>query len=69
MIGQPVITDLDVWRAANLMIKEHGVEAEIEACRMADRLMSWGDNEGQRTWLRIKRAIVELQAGPDGKLH
>jgi hypothetical protein len=69
MIGRAVITDLDVWRAANLMIKEHGVAAEIEACRMADRLMSWGDLEEQRTWPRIRRAIVQLQAGPDGKPH
>jgi hypothetical protein len=64
-----MIPDLDVWRAANMMIKEHGVEAELEACRMADRLLGWGDRDGQLVWLRIKRAIAELQAGPNGAPH
>ena len=69
MISKPVVSDLDVWRAANMMVKEHGIEAELEACRMADRLLGWGDIEGQRTWLRIRRALVELQIDPSGKPH
>jgi hypothetical protein len=28
-----MIVDTDIWRAANLLIRQHGQEAEIEAAR------------------------------------
>jgi hypothetical protein len=48
-----VISDLDIWRAANLMIGRHGADAELEAARMADAMLDHGDIDGQRVWLRI----------------
>jgi hypothetical protein len=27
----PMISDLDIWRAANLLIRKHGADAELEA--------------------------------------
>jgi hypothetical protein len=62
-----MIPDRDVWRAANLLIREHRVEAEIKAARRADEMLERGDHEGQLVWLRIRRAIIELQAAPIGK--
>jgi hypothetical protein len=62
-----VISDLDIWRAANLMIGRLGVDAELEADRMADVMRDRSDMEGQRVWRRIRRAIVELPAQPKGK--
>jgi hypothetical protein len=62
-----MIPNRDIWRAANLLIREHKTEAELVAARRADEMLERGDREGQLVWLRIKRAIVELQAMPTGK--
>jgi hypothetical protein len=50
-----------------LLIGRHGVDAELEAARMADAMLDRGDIDGQRVWRRIRLAIVELQARPQGK--
>jgi hypothetical protein len=31
-----MISDLDIWRAAQLLIRKHGAEAELEAARLQD---------------------------------
>ena len=59
-----MIPDRDIWRAANLLIREHKADAEIVAARRADEMLERGDRDEQRVWLRIRRAIVELQAVP-----
>ena len=64
-----MISDLDIWRAANLLIRQHGLDAELEAAKRADLLLERGDLDGQFLWRRIRRAIVELQAPPVGPLH
>ncbi len=64
-----MISDLDIWRAANLLIGQHGDEAELAAARRADLMLDRGDLEGQTVWKRIRRAIVELQAPPTGPAH
>jgi hypothetical protein len=56
-----MITDLDIWRAANLLIRQHGPDAEIEAARKADLMLDRGDGDGEVLWLLIMRAIVTLQ--------
>jgi hypothetical protein len=55
------------WRAANLLIREHAADAEIVSARRADEMLERGDHEGQLVWLRIRRAIAQLQAVPMGK--
>jgi hypothetical protein len=62
------ISDLDVWRAANLLIKQYGDDAEIEAARKADLMLDRGDRDGQLVWLRIKRAVA-LTTPPTGPTH
>ena len=64
-----MISDLDIYRAANLVIKRHGVDAVIEAARMVDRMLELGDVEGRDLWRRIRRAIKPLQAPADGVRH
>ena len=59
-----MIPDHDIWRAANLLIREHGADAEIVAARRAGER---GDHDGKSVWLRIRRAVVEMQAAPVGK--
>ena len=61
-----MISDLDIYRAANLLIDRHGAAAPIEAGKMIDRMLDIGDTEGRLVWWRIKRAIEALQAPPGG---
>jgi hypothetical protein len=62
-----MIPESDIWRAANLLIREHRGDAEIVAAKRADEMMDRCDHDGQQVWLRIRRAIVELRAAPVGK--
>jgi hypothetical protein len=61
-----MISDLDIYRAANLLIERHGPDALIEAARRIDTMLDRGDVDGRLVWLRIKRAIVALQTLPMG---
>ena len=63
------IPDLDLWRAANLVIRQHGPDAELEAAKRADLMLERSDFDGQAVWKRIRRAVVELQAPAKGPLH
>ncbi len=61
-------SDLDIYRSANELIKQHGEDAPILAAMRADELMETGDIEGQTVWLRIVKAIEELlsEERPEG---
>jgi hypothetical protein len=51
------------------LIREHGDDAELTAARRADEMLDRGEPDGQLVWLRIRRAVVELQARPTGPGH
>ncbi len=55
-------SDLDIYRSANELIKQHGEDAPILAAMRADELMDTGDMEGRAVWLRIVKAIEELMS-------
>jgi len=54
--------DAAICRAANLLIQQHGANAEWEASRRAEAMRSRGDCYGQLVWSDIRRAILGLQA-------
>ncbi len=56
-----MISDLDLWRAANVMVKRYGDGAATEAAMRADEFLDQGNIDGQRVWMRIMQAIEELQ--------
>jgi hypothetical protein len=64
-----VISEIDIYRAANLVIERHGADTVIEAARLIDRMLDLGDREGQLVWRRIMRAIEALQAPASGVKH
>jgi hypothetical protein len=64
-----LISDLDIYRAASLLILQHDEDAEIFAAQRADEMLDRGEHDGQLVWLRIKRAVAELQAAPSGLLN
>ena len=55
-------SDLDIYRSANVLIQKHGEDASIEAALRADELAADGDMEGRAVWIRIVKAIEELQS-------
>jgi hypothetical protein len=62
-----MIPDRDIWRAADLLIRERRADAEVVAARRVDEMLERGDRDAQLVWIRISRAIVEFQAAPVGK--
>ena len=56
-----MLPDLDIYRSANLLVKQHGDDAPIHAAMRADAMMEGGDLDGLATWKRIFKAIEELQ--------
>ncbi len=39
--------DLDIYRTASVLIREHGEEAALEAAQRADAMLERGDMEGR----------------------
>ena len=64
-----MIADIDTFRAANLLIKQHGDDAETVAAQRANELLARADRDGQIVWLRIRRAVAALQTAPTGPAH
>ncbi len=55
-----MIPDLDIYRSANLLIKQHGQDAPIHAAMNADAMLDKGDLDGYAAWRRIVKAVEEL---------
>ena len=55
-----MISDLEIWRAAQATIEQYGDGAALHAAQRADELLAAGDMEGRAVWHRIERAIDEL---------
>jgi hypothetical protein len=62
-----MIPDIDIWRCAQLMINNHGDEAAMEAATTADEWLAKGNIEAQRVWMRIAKAVDELQGVQSGE--
>ena len=60
-VDMSVFPNLDIYRSANVLIREHGQGATIEAAKHADAMLAKGDLEGQAVWKRIVKAVGELQ--------
>jgi hypothetical protein len=56
-----MISDLDIYHAAKLLIDEHGKDAALNAAERADPLHEEGDMEGAAVWRAIVKAIEGLQ--------
>ena len=54
-------SDLDIFRTANVLIREHGAGAALEAAQRADAMLERGDMDGCALWKRIVVAIEEIE--------
>jgi hypothetical protein len=67
---RPVIPDLDIWRAATLMLKRYGEKAQSESAKRADELAADGDHDGAAIWRLITDAVAQLaNTIPSGPVH
>ncbi len=53
-------SNLDIYRSANLLVKQHGEDAPIHAAMRADAMLEKGDPDGYAVWKRIVKAVEEL---------
>jgi hypothetical protein len=61
-----VIPEIDIWRAATLMLKRYGDKALEESRTRVDQLA----DDGADTWRRITAAVVQLaNTMPSGPVH
>ncbi len=54
-------SDLDIYRTASVLIREHADEADLEAAQRADAMLEKGSLDGQRVWKRVLAAVREIQ--------
>jgi hypothetical protein len=55
-----VIPEVDIWRAAQLMLKRHGDKALEDSAARADELVAAGDDNGAALWRRITTTFAEF---------
>ena len=65
-----MITEIDIWRAAQLMLRWYGDMAQEESIRRVEELSAADDLAGVAIWLRIIEAIDQLaNITPPGPVH
>jgi hypothetical protein len=52
--------EIDIWRAATLMLKRYGDKALEQSRTRIDELAADGDHDGADTWRRITTAVEQL---------
>ena len=53
--------EIDLWRAADQMIRLYGPDAALQAGLRADKMLDQGDVDGFHVWKRIAGAIEDLE--------
>jgi len=61
VVGQATTTEIDIYRSAHILIKQHGEGAAIQAAMEADAMLDKGGLDGAAVWRQIVAAVNELQ--------
>ena len=65
-----MIPEIDIWRAAQLMLNRYGDKALEENAARTDELVAAGDDNGAPVWRRITAAVAQLATTtPPGRVH
>ena len=54
-------SEIDIFRSANVLIREHGAGAAPGAAQRADAMLERGDVDGCAVWKRIVAAIEDIE--------
>jgi hypothetical protein len=63
------MSDLDIWRSANILLKRYGGAAVFIARKRADAQLEQGDVKGASAWVRILKAITDLERKESGRCN
>jgi hypothetical protein len=61
-----MVVELEIWRTAGLLLREHGYDALLIAEQRRDELLADGDLDRMIVWKRIVAAMDELTRVRDG---
>jgi hypothetical protein len=61
VVSLPVVSEIDIWCAAALMLWWYGDTSEAESKRRVEELAADGHNAGVAVWRRIISAIEQLK--------
>ena len=67
-----MVSEIDIYRSASVLIKRYGDRADLFALAQARRLSEKGDAAGAATWTRIAKAardILQREPGPGESRH
>jgi hypothetical protein len=65
-----VIPEIEIWRAAQLMLKRYGDKALEESAAGADELDADNDDNGAAVWRLIAAAVAQLaNKTPPDRVH
>lgn len=64
-----MISEMDILRTAQLMMRRDGGDAELEAAKYADLMRRCGDRNGLVAWARIWGMIAVMHPTPTGLPH
>lgn len=53
-------SERDVWRAAEALVRRHGLDAPLYALQSVDQLVERGDLAAAGDWRRVLRATRQL---------
>ena len=56
-----MITTLDIYRSAQVLLNRDGDGASLHAANRADEMLDAGDMDGRAVWGRIYGAVLELR--------
>ena len=54
-------SDLDIYRSATVLVRDHGAGAALEAAQRADAMLERGDMDGCAVWKRIVATVEEIE--------
>ena len=64
-LDEDPMDEIDIWRAANLLIQQHGERAIVEAARRITILQARNELYGIAVWGRIMMAVDKLMLAKD----
>ena len=64
-----MIPDLDIYHSDQVLVKQHGEDAPIQAVMRADALLAAGDVDGYAVWGKVRPRIYLRYNRPDLIAH
>ena len=61
MASSQMVANVEVYRTASVLIREHAEDAALEAAQRADAMLEKGSVDGQRVWKWVLAAVKEIQ--------